>query len=116
MRGAERQKTRMKLIIDQTAVDEVLRIRAEKDDEQVHLRVTVEGGGCSGFQYKYDWDSAAPADDDIIFDQVIITDPLSLKYMDGSVIKFNDNMMGRMFQIENPKANSSCGCGTSFSL
>ena len=106
----------MKLIIDQTAIDEVLRDRESKENSNLFLRVTVEGGGCSGFQYKYEWDDSEHKDDDSIFDKVVVIDPLSLKYMDGSTIKFHDDMMGRMFQIDNPLANSACGCGTSFSI
>lgn len=106
----------MQLIIDQTAIDEVNRERTDKGVESTHLRIRVEGGGCSGFQYKYDWDSEPASDDDSVFGAAVVIDSMSLKYMDGSIIKFHDDMMGRMFQIENPAANSSCGCGTSFSL
>ncbi len=106
----------MALIIDDTAVNEVKREREEKGDANIHLRIRVDGGGCSGFQYKYEWDADAVSDDDAIYEGVIVIDSLSLKYMKGSTIKFHDDMMGRMFQIDNPAANSSCGCGTSFSL
>lgn len=106
----------MKLNIDQSAVDEVARERTDKDDAAIYLRITVEGGGCSGFQYKYAWETEGHAEDDHVFGESVVIDSLSLKYMDGSIIKFQDDMMGRMFQIENPIANSSCGCGTSFSV
>ena len=106
----------MTLIIDESAVLEVGRERAAKDNEDLHLRIRVDGGGCSGFQYKYEWDLGPVHDDDAIFSGAVIIDSLSLKYMKGSTIKFHDDMMGRMFQIDNPAASSSCGCGTSFSL
>lgn len=104
------------LTIDQTAIDEVTRERQDKGDDAICLRIRVEGGGCSGFQYKYEWETAIDSDEDIVFGEAVVVDSLSLKYMDGSVIKFHNDMMGRMFQIDNPAANSSCGCGTSFSI
>ena len=61
----------MKLIIDQTAIDEVLHERESKENSNLFLRVTVEGGGCSGFQYKYEWDDSEHKDDDSIFDKVV---------------------------------------------
>ncbi|MBY3378812.1 iron-sulfur cluster insertion protein ErpA [Rhizobium laguerreae] len=82
------------------------------------LRVSVEGGGCSGFSYKFDLADSA-ADDDIIVeknDAKVLIDSLSLVYMAGSEIDFVDNLLGQSFQIKNPKAVASCGCGTSFSI
>tara|TARA_R110002124_G_scaffold129483_1_gene290777 strand:- start:74200 stop:74523 length:324 start_codon:yes stop_codon:yes gene_type:complete len=103
------------LIIDQSALDEVARERTDSGTAKTYLRISVDGGGCSGFQYKYEW-AHDIADDDLIFQDAIVTDSLSLKYMVGSEIKFHNDMMGRMFQINNPAASSSCGCGTSFSI
>ncbi|ACE90869.1 Fe-S cluster biosynthesis protein ErpA [Rhizobium phaseoli] len=82
------------------------------------LRVSVEGGGCSGFSYKFDLADSA-ADDDIIVeknDAKVLIDSLSLVYMAGSEIDFVDNLLGQSFQIKNPNAVASCGCGTSFSI
>jgi iron-sulfur cluster assembly accessory protein len=82
------------------------------------LRVSVEGGGCSGFSYKFDLDDQ-PADDDIVLerdDARVLIDQVSLIYMAGSEIDFVDNLMGQAFQIKNPNAVASCGCGTSFSV
>jgi iron-sulfur cluster assembly accessory protein len=82
------------------------------------LRVSVEGGGCSGFSYKFDLTDGA-ADDDIIVeknDAKVLIDSLSLVYMAGSEIDFVDNLLGQSFQIKNPNAVASCGCGTSFSI
>ncbi len=82
------------------------------------LRVAVEGGGCSGFSYKFDL-VEAPAEDDIIVakgDATVFIDKLSLIYMEGSQIDFVDNLLGQSFQINNPNAVASCGCGTSFSV
>ncbi|AIC27021.1 iron-sulfur cluster insertion protein ErpA [Rhizobium sophoriradicis] len=82
------------------------------------LRVSVEGGGCSGFSYKFDLADSA-SDDDIIVeknDAKVLIDSLSLVYMAGSEIDFVDNLLGQSFQIKNPNAVASCGCGTSFSI
>ena len=82
------------------------------------LRVSVEGGGCSGFSYKFDLVDA-PAEDDLVVeknDAKVLIDSLSLVYMAGSEIDFVDNLLGQSFQIKNPNAVASCGCGTSFSI
>lgn len=82
------------------------------------LRVSVEGGGCSGFQYKFDIQHEA-ADDDYVIEQdgvKIVVDPVSLEYMAGSALDYVDDLIGASFKIENPQATASCGCGTSFSL
>ena len=82
------------------------------------LRVSVEGGGCSGFQYRFDV-ARERASDDLVIERegaVVVVDPVSLQYMAGSQIDFVDELIGASFKIENPKATASCGCGTSFSL
>jgi iron-sulfur cluster assembly accessory protein len=82
------------------------------------LRVSVEGGGCSGFQYKFDTESAR-ADDDVVIERngaIVLIDPVSLGYMAGSEIDFVDDLIGSSFRVNNPKATASCGCGTSFAL
>ena len=82
------------------------------------LRVSVEGGGCSGFQYKFDMERAKAADD-LVIDRdgaVVLIDPVSVNYMAGSEIDFVDSLIGASFKVNNPKAKASCGCGTSFSL
>ena len=82
------------------------------------LRVSVEGGGCSGFQYKFDMERAKATDDLVISrdNAVVLIDPVSVNYMAGSEIDFVDDLIGSAFKITNPNAKSSCGCGTSFSL
>ncbi len=82
------------------------------------FRVSVSGGGCSGFQYGFDFD-AARADDDLILERdgaVVLIDAVSLPYMAGSEIDFVDDLIGQSFKIKNPNAVASCGCGTSFSI
>ena len=83
------------------------------------LRVSVEGGGCSGFSYKFDLtDREANSDDQVIerAGGTIYVDPVSAMYMGGSEIDFVDDFMGRSFQVRNPNATANCGCGTSFSV
>jgi iron-sulfur cluster assembly accessory protein len=82
------------------------------------LRLSVQGGGCSGFQYRFDVDRA-PASDDvtIVRDGVtVLVDQVSLQYLAGSEIDFVDDLIGASFKVNNPRAKASCGCGTSFSL
>ncbi len=86
-------------------------------DQGQALRVAVEGGGCSGFQYDIRLD--APAKDDLILEgqgQKVVVDAVSLPFLAGAVIDFSDELIGARFVIENPNASSSCGCGTSFSM
>jgi iron-sulfur cluster assembly accessory protein len=82
------------------------------------LRVSVEGGGCSGFQYKFDF-VAARAEDDLVLARdgaTVLVDPISVQYMAGAEIDFVDDLIGSAFRINNPIATASCGCGTSFSV
>lgn len=82
------------------------------------LRVSVEGGGCSGFQYKFDIQHEAAGDDTVIEHGgvKVIVDPVSLQYLAGSALDYVDDLIGASFKVENPNATASCGCGTSFSL
>src|ERR1700737_564510 len=82
------------------------------------LRVSVEGGGCSGFQYKFDVERAK-AEDDIVVARdgaTVLIDPVSLKYMAGAEIDFVGDLIGASFKIGNPKATAPCGCGARFSI
>ncbi len=82
------------------------------------LRISVEGGGCSGFQYKFDLVESV-AGDDLVLERLgakVAIDPVSLQFLSGSQIDFVDDLMGASFQITNPNATASCGCGTSFSV
>ena len=82
------------------------------------LRLSVQGGGCSGFQYKFDVDRDKSDDDVAIMRNgvTMLVDPVSLQYLAGSEIDFVDDLIGASFKVNNPKAKASCGCGTSFSL
>ncbi len=82
------------------------------------LRVSVEGGGCSGFQYKFDVQDK-PAPDDMVIEHAgakVVVDPVSLQYTSGSALDYVNDLIGASFKVENPQATASCGCGTSFSL
>ncbi len=81
------------------------------------LRVAVEGGGCSGFQYEIKLDD--PAKDDLVLEkdgEKVIVDTVSLPFLENAVIDFTEELIGARFVINNPNATSSCGCGTSFSM
>ena len=85
-----------------------------KSDEKKYFRITVQGGGCSGFKYNFSFDDKIEKDD-ILFDKTII-DRQSLDIIAGSVVDFKKEMIGETFSIKNPKASASCGCGLSFSV
>ena len=95
-------------------IGEILR----KEPPGTMLRLSVEGGGCSGFQYKFDTDSAQEADDILVrqADAMLLIDPVSLGYLAGSEVDFVDDLIGASFRVNNPQAKASCGCGTSFTL
>ncbi len=88
------------------------------EPEGTFFRVSVEGGGCSGFQYKFGFDSEV-AEDDIVIrrdDAAVLIDQVSLQFLQGSEIDFVDELIGQSFKVVNPNAKASCGCGTSFTL
>jgi iron-sulfur cluster assembly accessory protein len=82
------------------------------------LRLSVEGGGCSGFQYKFDMDRAQMPDDVMVRRDgaTVLIDQVSLQFLAGSEIDFVDDLIGASFRVNNPNAKASCGCGTSFAL
>ena len=86
----------------------------QKDTNNKYFRLTVQGGGCSGFKYNFKFDSKVQ-EDDIIFNNAVI-DKASLDIIEGSIKDFKKEMIGETFVVENPKASSSCGCGLSFSV
>jgi iron-sulfur cluster assembly accessory protein len=90
----------------------------KREPEGAMLRVSVEGGGCSGFQYKFDVEREKASDDLVLgqADAPILIDPVSAGFLKDSEIDFVDDLIGASFKINNPNAKSSCGCGTSFSL
>lgn len=84
-----------------------------------YFRIAVEGGGCSGFQYRFDFDAAAMADDDMAIEKdgaTVVIDSTSLQLVEGSELDFTQELVGSAFALKNPQAASGCGCGNSFAL
>ena len=107
----------LNVTLSQTAAKRIARILSGEPGGTA-LRVSVSGGGCSGFQYGFDLDQAR-APDDLVVERdgaVVLIDAVSLPYMEGSEIDFVDGLIGQSFQVRNPNATASCGCGTSFSI
>ena len=91
---------------------------AEKQTKPAILRLSVEGGGCSGFQYKFDLAEAADDDDSVSETDggKLVVDPISLDLVGGSVVDFVESLGGAAFKVENPQAAAGCGCGSSFGI
>ncbi|MCB1514772.1 MAG: iron-sulfur cluster insertion protein ErpA [Hyphomicrobiaceae bacterium] len=103
--------------LSESAAKRINEIVAEEPKAKI-LRLAVEGGGCSGFQYKFDLVEAADAED-LVLERAgarVAIDPVSLQFLSGAEIDFIDDLMGQQFKIKNPNATASCGCGTSFSI
>jgi iron-sulfur cluster assembly accessory protein len=109
--------TEPSITISQSAAKRIVELVSE-DENAALFRVSVEGGGCSGFQYNFELiESAAP--DDILIERdgaTVAIDPTSVPFIAGSEIDFIDELIGAQFKISNPNATASCGCGTSFSI
>jgi iron-sulfur cluster assembly accessory protein len=104
--------------LTESAVKRIARI-LKTEPEGTVLRVSVEGGGCSGFQYRYDLVREGPQADDTVLSRdgaTVLIDAVTMQYMPGAEIDFVDDLMGQSFQVKNPLATMSCGCGTSFSI
>ena len=100
------------------AAKRVAELRAAEGNDALMLRIQVDGGGCNGFQYKFDFADAA-AEDDHVFERdgvKVLVDDVSLDLLSGAQVDFKQDLMGAYFAVENPNATSSCGCGTSFSV
>jgi iron-sulfur cluster assembly accessory protein len=107
----------LSVAITERAARRISEIMAKEPDGAM-LRISVNGGGCSGFAYAFDVDRTRQ-DDDVVVERdgaTVLVDQVSLQYMDGSVIDFVDDLIGQSFKIQNPHAVAACGCGTSFSI
>jgi iron-sulfur cluster assembly accessory protein len=105
------------VVVTESAIKKIAAILGSEKESSV-LRVSVEGGGCSGFQYKFDI-QRTPENEDVVIARdgaTVVIDPVSLQYLAGSRIDYADELIGAAFKIDNPNATASCGCGTSFSL
>ena len=106
------------LKISDGAVDRINQLLSTKDNPDLMLRVYIQGGGCSGFQYGFQFDEEQQ-EDDISIEQSgikVVIDMLSLQYLGGAEIDFKDDLMGARFLVNNPNAATTCGCGSSFSI
>ena len=113
----EKTMTEASITLSESAARRISEIVADEPRNKL-LRVSVEGGGCSGFQYKFDL-VAETAPDDLVIERngaKVLIDPVSIMYMAGSEIDFVDDLIGSSFKINNPNATAGCGCGTSFSI
>ena len=104
------------ITLEESATDKIKLLLAEESTPNLKLRIYVTGGGCSGFQYGFTFDETQN-DDDFIVDQnevSLLVDAHSMQYLTGSVIGYKTSLMGSQFEIKNPAATSTCGCGSSF--
>lgn len=99
-------------------VAKIRELALEEGNPDLKLRVFVQGGGCSGFQYGFTFDEVAAEDDSVMnYDGVcLLVDPMSYQYLAGASISYKDDLSGSQFVISNPNAQTSCGCGSSFSV
>ena len=106
------------ITLDQSAVEKINEILAEESNPKVKLRVFVQGGGCSGFSYGFTLDETVNDDDfDIEENGVhVLVDAMSAQYLQGAKIRYKDELWSKEFVIENPNAQTTCGCGSSFSI
>ncbi len=110
--------TSLSLTITEQAAKQIKTLQEKHNKQGLMLRVSISGGGCSGFQYNYNFDSEIN-DDDIQFEKdgaIVISDETSLELINGSELDYKTDLMGAIFTIENPNATTSCGCGSSFSV
>jgi iron-sulfur cluster insertion protein len=107
-----------RVTLSESAARRIAQLREQENTQQSFLRLAVSGGGCSGFQYGFTFDDTRQ-DEDLVFarDGVeLVIDETSLEFVKGAEIDFVEDMMGAYFQVKNPNAASSCGCGNSFSV
>jgi iron-sulfur cluster insertion protein len=104
--------------ITTTAIDKIRDIIAEENNPKLKVRMFVQGGGCSGFQYGFTLDEQLNEDDFVIenSDDLLIVDGMSMQYLTGAKVNYKDDLTGSQFVIENPNAETTCGCGSSFSV
>jgi iron-sulfur cluster insertion protein len=107
-----------RIVVTESAARRIAALRAQEQTESAFLRIAVSGGGCSGFQYGLTLDDQRN-EDDFVFERdgvTVVVDDVSLGLLSGAEVDFVEDLMGASFQIRNPNAASSCGCGNSFSI
>ena len=106
------------LVLTDSAARRIAELAAAEDQQGLMLRIAVTGGGCSGFQYNFAFDDSRN-DDDLVIEKMgatVLVDSVSLGFLAGAEVDFVEDMMGASFQVRNPNATSSCGCGSSFAV
>jgi len=106
------------VVLTENAARRIAMLKTQENAENAFLRIAVSGGGCSGFQYGLSFDDQRN-DDDFVFERdgiAVVIDDVSLGLLNGAEVDFDEDLMGASFQIKNPNAASSCGCGNSFSI
>lgn len=104
------------ITIEESAANKVAALMQEENAQA--LRIFVQGGGCSGLQYGFAWEDNVNEDDFVLEKQTVkfVVDPMSMQYLQGAVIDFKEDFSGSNFVIENPNAQNTCGCGSSFTV
>ena len=106
------------ITVTENAAQQIVRLIEQQHPDASGLRVGVKAGGCSGFEYIFDWEPA-PRDTDLVFEAGgarVWVDPRSHRLLDGTTLDYDTNLLSRGFVLQNPHAKSTCGCGTSFSV
>jgi iron-sulfur cluster insertion protein len=106
------------ITLTEPALEKIAGILAEENNPKVKLRTFVQGGGCSGFSYGFTLDEEQNEDDFVIDNNgiVVLIDSMSMQYLQGATIDYKEELMGSSFTINNPNAQTTCGCGSSFSI
>ncbi len=106
------------LQVSDSAINRIQQLLQSKEDPDLKFRVYIQGGGCSGFQYGFQFDENR-LEDDIVLEKdgvEILVDPLSMQYLEDAEVQFKDDLQGSRFLVDNPNASTTCGCGSSFSI
>ena len=109
----------MSITLTDPFVKRMKELQDKENNPGLKLRIIVDGGGCQGFEYKFEMDERYDVENDKIFEKngvSVLVDTISLPYLEGSEVDYVDDLIGAHFKINNPNASSSCGCGTSFSV
>ena len=106
------------LIFTDCAASKVRQLIADEENEELMLRVFISGGGCSGFQYGFTFDETVSDGDTVVEKEGVklLIDPMSIQYLTGAEIDYSESLEGAQFVIRNPNAQTTCGCGSSFSV
>ena len=118
MNTASSNESKLPILLSDSAVAKVSDLLVEEGNPNLKLRIYVTGGGCSGFQYGFAFDEAS-SEDDLVIEKngvALLVDSISLQYLAGAEIGYEDGLEGSRFVIKNPNASTSCGCGSSFSV